>query len=168
MATARPEPRRDGRDTREMYDFTGRWVALAHKALRAEFDRRLGEVGGSLSTLQVLRAAHGDTAPSQVELARSLGIKGSTLVRHLDRMAADGLIERHREVHDRRVLRIHITRAGEELLRRLTSVAVHSERAIAALLPPKELEAMRHSLRVIAEHFGAADAHVANSHHAAS
>ncbi|MCU1502759.1 MAG: hypothetical protein JWM12_2113 [Ilumatobacteraceae bacterium] len=162
MATQRT----DGR--REMYDFTGRWVAIAHKALRAEFDRRLGEAGGSLSTWQVLRAANSRDAPSQIELARTLGIKGSTLVRHLDRMAADDLIERRREATDRRVLRIHITRAGEELLRRLTSVAAHSERAIAALLPPAELDAMRHSLRVIAEHFGAADAHVAASDRVAS
>ena len=162
MANIRPQSRAD------LYDFTGRWVALAHKAMRAEFDRRLGVVGGSLSTWLVLRAAHADVAPSQIELARQLGIKGSTLVRHLDRMADAGLIERRREAADRRVLRIHITGAGERLLRRLTSVATHSERAIAALLPPAELEAMRHSLRVIAEHFGAADAHVAGARRAAS
>jgi MarR family transcriptional regulator for hemolysin len=141
-----------------VYDFTGRWVALAHKAVHAEFDRRLSEAGGSLSTWQVLRAARLPAAPSQTELARTLSIKGSTLVRHLDRMAADGLIERRREASDRRVLRIHITRAGEVLLQRLTTVAAHSERAIAELLPPAELEAMRHSLRVIAEHFGTAGA----------
>ncbi len=116
----------------------------------------------------MLRAARLRDAPSQIELARTLSIKGSTLVRHLDRMAAEGLIERRREATDRRVLRIHITRAGETLLQRLTTVATHSERAIAALLPPAELDAMRHSLRVIAEHFGAADAHATAARRAAS
>ena len=160
MSSKRPLPDR--------YDFTGRWIALAHKAMRAELDRRLGEVGGSLSTWQVLRAAHGDVPPSQIELARTLGIKGSTLVRHLDRMVADGLLERRPEPSDRRVLRIHLSRSGEALLRRLTAVATRSERAVAALLPPEDLATMRRCLRVIADHFGAADEHVATSRHDSS
>lgn len=150
--------------TADLYGFTGRWLALAHKTMRAELDRRLGEAGGSLSTFQVLRAAQraadDDAEPTQIELARRLGITGSTLVRHLDRMAADGLVERSHEGADRRVRRIHLTPAGRRLLHRLAGVAANTERAVAALLSDDELIALRHALHTIVDHFGAADAHV--------
>jgi MarR family transcriptional regulator for hemolysin len=144
----------------DLYGFTGRWLALAHKAMRAELDRRLGEAGGSLSTFQVLRAADATAEPTQIELARRLGITGSTLVRHLDRMAADGLVERGHEGADRRVRRIRLTAAGEHLLHRLAGVAANTERAVGALLSEDELSALRHALHTIVDHFGAADAHV--------
>jgi MarR family transcriptional regulator for hemolysin len=137
------------------YDFTGRWLALAHKAVRAEFDRRLAAEGGSLSTWMVLRAADVQHAPSQTELARSLSIKGSTLVRHLDRMTADGLIERRPEVADRRMLRIHLTAAGTALLAHLTEVAVATERNIAGLFEPADLDVLRRSLHLLIARFDA-------------
>ncbi|MFT3855780.1 MAG: MarR family transcriptional regulator [Ilumatobacteraceae bacterium] len=147
-------------DIVDLYGFTGRWLALAHKAMRAELDRRLGEAGGSLSTFQVLRAADQAGAPTQIELAGVLGITGSTLVRHLDRMAAGGLIERQVEGTDRRVRRIRLTPAGRSLLHRLAAVAHQSEHAVAALLSEDERAGLRHALRTIADHFGTADHHV--------
>lgn len=147
-------------DEIDLFGFTGRWLAKAHRAMRAEADRRLAEAGGNLSTFQVLRAANAGPAPTQVELADALGITGSTLVRHLDRMAADGLIERQLVGADRRIRRIRVTPAGQEMLRRLAAVAVSCERAVVALLSPEDVEVLRHALRTIDEHFGAADAHV--------
>src|SRR6478736_1482824 len=147
-------------DALDLYGFTGRWLALAHRTMRAELDRRLAAAGGNLPTFQVLRAADVADAPTQVELAESLGITGSTLVRHLDRMAADGLIERQLVGADRRVRRIRVTPAGQALLHRLAAVAVSGERAIVALLTPDDVEVLRHALRTIVDHFGAADAHV--------
>jgi len=144
----------------DLYGFTGRWLALAHTAMRAEFARRLSAAGGSLPTWQVLRAVEAAGAPTQIELTRTIGITGATLVRHLDRMSFAGLIERDHEAADRRVRRVRITDAGRDLLRRLSAVATNEERAVAALLSEEELVALRHALRTIADHFGAADAHV--------
>jgi DNA-binding MarR family transcriptional regulator len=147
-------------DIVDLYGFTGRWLATAHAAMRAEFERRLSEAGGNRTTWRVLRAVDVSRPPSQIELARTLGITSSTLVRHLDRMVDGGLVVRQRERDDRRIYRVLITPAGRSLLHRLASAAVSSERALTALLPPEELVAMRHALRTIADHFGAANAHV--------
>ena len=158
------DPGTDAADVVDLYGFTGRWLAQAHRAMRAELDRRLGEVGGSLSTFQVLRAADVGRSPTQIELAGMLGITGSTLVRHLDRMAADGLVVREMEGTDRRIRRVTLTPAGRAALHRQAAVAAHTERAVAALLSEDELAGLRHALRTIADHFGAADAHVHAAH----
>jgi MarR family transcriptional regulator for hemolysin len=138
---------------RERYDFVGRWLALAHKAVRAEFDARLTEAGGSLSTWLVLRAADHDPAPSQRELAGAVGIEGPTLVRHLDRLADDGLVERRRDEADRRVTRIHLTDGGAELLERLTDVAAANEAEVVALIPSADLAALRRTLGVLHDRY---------------
>jgi MarR family transcriptional regulator for hemolysin len=135
------------------FDYVGRWMALAHKVMRAEFDARLSEAGGSLSTWIVLRGAHRDPALSQRELAEVLGVEGPTLVRHLDRLAAEGLIERRRDPHDRRVTRVEVTPKGVDLLERLVGVAEGAEGEVRRVLTPQDYEAVRRALRVLHGHF---------------
>jgi MarR family transcriptional regulator for hemolysin len=136
---------------RERWDFVGRWLALAHKAVRAEFDARLTEAGGSLSTWLVLRAVRRDVAPSQRELADAVGIEGPTLVRHLDRLVDDGLVERRRDDGDRRITRIHLTAAGVDLLERLTDVAAANEAEITGVVPAADLATLRRTLHALHE-----------------
>jgi MarR family transcriptional regulator for hemolysin len=134
-------------------DFIGRSLALAHKLVRAELDARLVEAGGSLSTWIVLRNAHRDTPLSQRELAAALGVEGPTLVRHLDRLAAEGLLERRPDPHDRRVMRVTVTRRGAALLRKLHAVAARTEAEIVELLPATEQRALRNALQRLRDHF---------------
>ena len=105
-------------------DSVGRLLALTAKAVREWFDARLSAHGGSLPTWIVLsQAIDGDESPSQRELAARMGIGGATLVRHLDRLEADGLVVRRRDEHDRRVTRVDITPAGRRRHRELARVA---------------------------------------------
>ena len=138
---------------RDPYDFVGRWLALTHKVVHAEVDARMAEAGGSLSTWLVLRAARHDPAPSQRELADAVGIEGPTLVRHLDRLAEDGLVERRRDDDDRRITRIHLTPAGAALLERLTGVAAANDAEITALVPPTDLAALRRTLHLLHDRY---------------
>ena len=56
---------------------------------------------------------------TQKSLAKRLRIEGATLVRLLDRLEADGLIERVQGIEDRRSKTIAPTKAGLALVRRL-------------------------------------------------
>src|SRR5258708_27174849 len=92
----------------------GRQLASTAKATRAEFDHRLGEVGGSLTAFIVLRLA--DEAPgglelSQRHLAERIGVDAPTMVRHLHRLDKEGLIDRTRALPDRPRTRITVTPA---------------------------------------------------------
>ncbi|HWD08940.1 MAG TPA: MarR family transcriptional regulator [Actinomycetota bacterium] len=112
--------------------FLGRQLAKTDKAVRAEFDARLSEAGGSLTTWIVLRSAGEST--SQRELADRMGVEGPTLVRHIDRLEREGLIERHRDPLDRRVTRIVVTVAGQQMLAQLAVVAAEMDANVRAAL----------------------------------
>ena len=117
---------------------------MAAKATRAELDARLAEAGGSLSMYLVLRhaaeaaACSAGSELSQRELAGHMGIEGPTMVRHLDRLEGEGLIERRRDPRDRRVTRITVTPAGGRVLADLEAVAAAMDTEIGALLGEDE------------------------------
>src|ERR1700730_17613361 len=115
----------------------GRQLAATAKATRAEFDARLGEVGGSLTAFIVLRLASeapGGLELSQRQLAERMGVEAPTMVRHLDRLEKEGLIERRRDARDRRVTRITVTSAGGRRLGVLREVADAMDAEILNLL----------------------------------
>ncbi len=81
----------------------------------------------------------------QNQLAEELGMEGPSLVRLLDRLVADGLVERREDPADRRAKTVHLTPAG----------AVHSRKAArvldafrATLLDGVALEDIEAALRV--------------------
>jgi len=139
----------------------GRQLAMTAKATRAELDARLAEAGGSLSMYLVLRhAAEAAAAPhlgpgaelSQRELAGHMGIEGPTMVRHLDRLEGEGLIERRRDPRDRRVTRITVTPDGARVLADLEAVAAAMDTEIGALLGEDEYRAAFATLTRLQSH----------------
>jgi MarR family transcriptional regulator, transcriptional regulator for hemolysin len=123
----------------------GRQLAATAKATRAEFDARLGEVGGSLTAFIVLRLASeapGGLELSQRQLADRMGVEAPTMVRHLDRLEKEGLIERRRDARDRRVTRITVTPAGGRRLAVLREVADAMDAEILTLLGPETYAAL--------------------------
>ncbi len=87
-------------------------VVLARQWRRV-IDNRLSELGLSDAswTPLVHLAGAGDGVP-QTELARRIGLDGSSLVRLLDTLSERGLIERRVDPRDRRLRLIHLTEAG--------------------------------------------------------
>jgi len=89
-------------------------IVFLGKALREVFQAMLAEQGCTMPTWQVLDSAQRSPGLSQVHLAAQIGIEGPTLARHLDRLCAEGLVERQRDVQDRRIVRIALTPSGHE------------------------------------------------------
>jgi DNA-binding MarR family transcriptional regulator len=104
-------------------DRFGRTLALAHKAVHECVDERMSEHGASLATWLVLHHAVEEPDLSQSHLAARLVIEAPTLVRHLDKLEADRLLERKRDVRDRRVVRVRVTDDGREVETRLRAIA---------------------------------------------
>ena len=74
------------------------------------------EHGASLWNWVLLREAANADGASQRELATLMRIEPPTLVRHLDKLAEEGLVERRPDPDDRRVVRVVVTEAGRERL----------------------------------------------------
>lgn len=94
------------------------------KLVSKSFDAALAEAGGSLPMWVVLLSLQDGPRRAQRELAASIGIEGATLTYHLNRMEADGLLERRRDPANRRVHLVELTDAGRETFRRLLHVVV--------------------------------------------
>ena len=80
-----------------------RRLAETNQKWRAELDLRLGPLGLSQARGLILHylSIHGDGL-QQNELAEIVGIRGSTLVRQLDRLESDGWVARRNDPEDRR------------------------------------------------------------------
>ena len=96
----------------------GRSIGRTHKFLRAWVDEELAPLDTSVTEYIVLFHIDGAARPgaSQIEIARFSDMGGPALVRHIDRLEADGIVERSRDRTDRRVIRLTLTAAGRRRL----------------------------------------------------
>ena len=131
----------------------GRELALSAKAVRAWADDRLARHGSSLATWILLQhAAATDHPPSQSELAGSMSIGGATLVRHLDRLEADGLVRRDTDPRDRRIVRISLTPAGHQHFVELAAIARDIDAELRSLITEREERVFRSVLERMRAH----------------
>ncbi|WP_136254247.1 MULTISPECIES: transcriptional regulator SlyA [Halomonadaceae] len=98
-------------------------LARLPRLWRAILDQRLAPLG--LTQTRWVTLYHlwrlGDGQP-QCDLARAIGVEAPSLVRTLDQLAQQGLIERCPCDHDRRAKRIFLTKDAAPLLEEIDSV----------------------------------------------
>ncbi|MFT6436097.1 MAG: MarR family transcriptional regulator for hemolysin [Candidatus Azotimanducaceae bacterium] len=76
----------------------------------------------------------------QKELARAMGIEGPSLVRLLDKLEMQNLIERKASTEDRRSKNIHLTDASREQLKALHVTAKEVHQSVLSDIKQDELE----------------------------
>ena len=114
-------------------------------------ERRLQATGGSLVTWLILQALGEQEGELQRQLAERLCIEGPTMTRHLDRLEADGLIERRPDPADRRGTRVHPTDLGRQRLQDMRAVMERSERDVLAGLTDDEVDQLENLLKGVRE-----------------
>jgi MarR family transcriptional regulator for hemolysin len=108
----------------------GASLGLVARLWRAEIDRRLSRFGLTESRwLTLLRLSRLEAPVTQQELADAVGVRGATLVRTLDWLEGEGLIERRSMAADRRTKSVHLQRRAAPVLARIdaTTAAVRTE-----------------------------------------
>ena len=88
---------------------------------------------------------------SQAEIARYSDIGGPALVRHIDRLEADGLVTRTRDTTDRRTTRLNLTVAGREHCGAIGAVMARCDNELRAVLTEREAAVMQSALDKIFE-----------------
>ena len=121
----------------------GRVLDSTAKLLSRAFDQQLAEAGGTRPGWLILLALKQQRHRTQQELAGAVGIEGPTLTHHLDAMEKAGLIERSRDPDDRRIVRVELTPAGEELFLELAKAAMGFDQRLREGVSDKELDAVR-------------------------
>lgn len=124
------------------FQFGFRFVVLARQ-WRRTLDEQLLRAGLSDATWTTLihlqQAGDGIT---QKDLAARLGLDASSLVRLIDILAGQGLVERRPGEHDRRARQLFLTPAGRERVAALREFLIAAETEMLADLSDQELEGM--------------------------
>ncbi|MBN9107592.1 MAG: winged helix-turn-helix transcriptional regulator [Pseudonocardia sp.] len=124
----------------------------AHAAMC--FAGRIGELDLTPPQTGLLRAVAAAPGQSQQALAKVLGTPPSRLVALVDQLDERGLVERRRNPADRRLHALHVTSAGEKLLRRIAEVGRAHDDAVCAALDDDERATLRALLGRIADEQG--------------
>jgi DNA-binding MarR family transcriptional regulator len=86
------------------------------RAMRTYIDQRARSHGMTRAQWSVLSRIERQEGMNQAELAEALEIQPISLVRLIDRLCAQGLVERRAHAKDRRVNLLHLTNAGRARL----------------------------------------------------
>jgi len=82
------------------------------RVMRMELENRLRDVGLTPTMWTVMMSLGENNGQSQTDLSRRTFLDNATITRALDLLEAKGLIERNRDLDDRRVQIVTLTTAG--------------------------------------------------------
>ena len=132
----------------------GRKLALTSKTVGAAFNAALAAEGGSVPVWLIVNALRHGRWTTQLDLARSLGIEGPTLTRHLDNLTESGLITRVRSDADRRAVRVELTEAGEAAYGRMLGAVIAFNERLQGGLTRDDLRRLEELLSRLADNVG--------------
>lgn len=115
------------------------------------FTERIASIDLTPPQTGLLRAVAATPGQSQQALARLLGTPPSRLVALVDSLADRDLLERRRNPDDRRLHALHLTPAGEQLLRRVRTIGQAHDEAICGTLSPADRDRLRTLLARLAD-----------------
>lgn len=121
------------------FRFTGRLNLIARR-YRSRLNEQLKRIGQTQARWEALFwiSVSGDAA-TQSELAERMGVEGPTLVRMLNRLEQEGLVERLETPTDRRAKTIRLTTKAESAISEIVAVSGPFRDDILQDIPPDEL-----------------------------
>ncbi|RYE32322.1 MAG: MarR family transcriptional regulator [Hyphomicrobiales bacterium] len=126
--------------------FTGELAAVNRK-LRTLVDERARNMGLTLSRARLLMELAREDGPIQSDLAGLLDIEQPTLVRLLDGLERNGMIERRAVEGDRRARRVFLTETARAQAQDILDFLTELRAGILHGIAPAELEAALDVLR---------------------
>jgi MarR family transcriptional regulator, transcriptional regulator for hemolysin len=114
-------------------------MGVIARQLRNLFDQRVEHDGLSRGKWRLIAAVSRVPGSTQRSIATLLEITDATAGQLIDRLCADGYLERREHPTDRRAYCVYLTRAAEPLLARLDEVAKRLEEDVFAGISEQDL-----------------------------
>jgi MarR family transcriptional regulator for hemolysin len=138
-------------------DGFGGLIAQVARQWRRAVDLHLRPFGLTEATwLPLIHLARAPEPMRQKDLAASLVLDGSSVVRLLDQLAAAGLIERHEEAGDRRAKTITVTARGMAIIERVEAASRDVRAATLAGLSDADIESATRVLELVQQNLAKA------------
>jgi MarR family transcriptional regulator for hemolysin len=135
-------------------------ISDVSRLLRRNFDKRAQKIGLSRAQWQVLAWLKRNEGISQTQLADLLEMSPMTLVRLIDRLEMNGLVERRAHPTDRRIYQLFLAGHAHPSLDRLWSMGAETREEALDGISPETEAAMLQALAKIRKNLIAADARV--------
>jgi MarR family transcriptional regulator for hemolysin len=135
-------------------DVFGSLLSRAARQWRRAADLRLQPFALTEATwLPLIRIARAPEPPRQKDLAASMSLDGSSVVRLLDNLEAAGLVQRKEGEHDRRAKVVVLTPRGRAIADQVETVSRRVRSDALAGLPARDIETairvLEHVCRVL-------------------
>ena len=120
-------------------------VACVYSLIEKEIESYLKQFSLSTSRfnmMMVIKHQAKDGGISQIEIGKKLVVTASNMTKQLDKLIAEGFVEKNAQVGDRRVNLIKITKKGSDLLDKIWPGYYETIQRIADKIPVKDRETL--------------------------
>ncbi|MEO5587285.1 MAG: MarR family winged helix-turn-helix transcriptional regulator [Novosphingobium sp.] len=124
-------------------------ISVLARLLRSDFDRRLSDINITRSQWGLIAVVARRPGSTQRSIAEILEMSEASAGRLIDRLCADGLLERREREDDRRARAVYVTPAAEPLLNRAAEVARANADRIFLGLDEQQIAQLSTSLGVM-------------------
>ncbi|MDR2856868.1 MAG: MarR family transcriptional regulator [Novosphingobium sp.] len=118
-------------------------LTVLARLLRSNFDREVGELHVTRSQWAMIAVVSRQPGATQRVIAEALNMSEASAGRLIDRLCADGLLERRDRDDDRRARAVYLTAAAEPLLTKLAKVALDAEERMFTGFSREELDRLQ-------------------------
>ena len=121
-------------------------ISVLARILRNRFDRLVSDMGITRSQWQMIVVAARTPGVTQRAIAEALEISEASAGRLIDRLCADGMLQRRERDDDRRARAVYVTQKAEPLLATLGDVAKRGEEQLFRNFTDEELDRLEEFL----------------------
>lgn len=121
-------------------------LSAVARMLRQEFDRTVAELGITRSQWTMIVVVARRPGATQREIAEVLDVSEASAGRLIDRLCADGLLERHEHPDDRRARVVSVTDKARPLLEKLSDLGRSNEQRVFRDFSEAELDSLSNLL----------------------
>lgn len=129
-------------------------LTVIARQMHKRFDQRVTSIGVTRSQWTLIAVIARRPGATQREVAEVLEMSEASAGRLIDRLCADGLLERRRKDDDRRAHCVFLTDAAGPILEKISVIGKEHEDLTLAGLNAHDLASLEHFLDVIAANLG--------------
>lgn len=126
-------------------------VGVLARLLRNNFDREVASLGVTRSQWAMIAVVATHPGATQRVIAEKLDMSEASAGRLVDRLCADGLLERREREDDRRARAVYVTDKANPLLDKLAEIAGRSEERMFAGFSEKQIDQLDRLLEQLYE-----------------
>ena len=124
-------------------------LTVLGRMLRADFDRQVGECGITRSQWALVATVASRPGSTQRLIADLLDMSEASAGRQIDRLVAEGMLERRERADDRRARAVYVTEKANPLLETLSALARKREAMLFQGMDNEDLDKLQKLLEMV-------------------